>query len=225
MLYPLRGDSGGVAITVRPLANPATVRTAGWNEDVTHISPAAFAGRSGSVRIEVVDVGGVLSFDQVRAIAQRVLDRNRVAAVAASEQPSHLDATPAPATDTLLVGCSGGIRGEGRGMAVTGASELLEWSLRGWPGHQHPYRLLRLDSAGADAVFAAAPNASGPAYSPMPDEISCFYSLRGRVRPRSGAWPEGEPPLLVLPLLDTIARVTGADRHSQWLQRQSRRTP
>lgn len=96
--YPLRGDSAGVAITVRLLAEPGMVRSAGWNEDVTRLSPAAFAGRSGTVHIEVADVGGVLTSGQVRAIAQRVLDRNRVRSTAAAPAaPLAQDTSPAPA--------------------------------------------------------------------------------------------------------------------------------
>jgi hypothetical protein len=124
--------------------------------------------------------------------------------------------------DTLLVGCAGGLRGDGSGVAVTGDGALLEWSLRGWTGPDDHYRLIRRDPAGAAAALAAAAAVESQEKAPVyPDAVICFMHLRAKAGAREVSWSPREPPPPVLPLLDMLAHVTGADPHSPWLRRTS----
>ena len=130
------------------------------------------------------------------------------------------------AADTLVVGCTGGRRGHGSGVAVTGDGAVLAWAYMGWAAPGEGYRPLRHDPHGAAAAFVAAADVeSRRTARHFPDAEICFLRWRAGTASRNVDWPPGEPPPQVVPLLDTLANLTGADPRSSWLRRDSRRTP
>lgn len=132
------------------------------------------------------------------------------AATAQSSLPATVGAE-SRAADTVRVGCSGGITGDGSGNVATGVGDLASYSqpLQGTP----TYTLPRRDSAAAAAVFAELDRLRFDTLRYDEHGVrTCVLELRSGAVRHSVTWPAGQPPAALRSVLAALSRAFADDR-------------
>lgn len=113
--------------------------------------------------------------------------------------------------DTVRIGCSGGVTGNGTGNVLTSDGRLSRYSKE----LQSPrvYTPLRQDSAAARAVFAELDRMRfRTVHHKEISNMTCVLELRDRAGEHYVSWPARNPPAALEPALAALRRAFGDDR-------------